>query len=300
MARKTRLLASAAAAMLAAASAGAQDRAQPDPAPEPTTQPTISRPSFDAGVARLREINQERLSQALRDRLNAQAQEEIRPDPAEAATDNAPNTAAQPTPAASAAQTPPGTSPVTAALRTPTPDDPVIYPVNWGQAAEDRQRQAAANRGEFTTAAFVPQTIPQIDNADRAGAVAQTRLPVLIPTQTALNMGDPLFLLFPADHHYTASFTGSDILVEVFGTTRAHARAPDPRAARRLRAADGDGFIIVATRYGQELSFNRYGAAYSITVECDAPEGDPRCTQEDYVRSLGRSLQIAAGSPEGG
>ncbi|MEA1942748.1 MAG: hypothetical protein U9P68_10925 [Pseudomonadota bacterium] len=179
-----------------------------------------------------------------------------------------------------------------------TPDDPRVMPINWVEARQDARTQT-----QFDTRAVAARRAPRFPQPGNEGAeaVTDTRLPVLIPSSNALGLGaDPQTLLFPRENFYTLSITGADILVEVFGTRLAHATAPDDAAGRRLRAGDGDGYRVTATRYGQELSFNRYGAAYSITVECTRPEEDARCTAGDYVRRLADSLLIAAGRPDEG
>lgn len=176
----------------------------------------------------------------------------------------------------------------------PAPDAPRVMPVNWVAAREDARTQS-----QFDNRAVAVRQVPRFPQPtnDGAQAVTQTRLPVLIPASTALGLDDPAVQLFPQENFYTLSITGADIVIEVFGTRLAHATVPDAAAGRRLRTTDADGYRVTATRYGRELSFNRYGAAYSITVECGAPQSDARCTSDDYVRRLAQSLLIAAGNP---
>ncbi|MAC89731.1 MAG: hypothetical protein CMF73_10460 [Maricaulis sp.] len=186
--------------------------------------------------------------------------------------------------------------------REPRPDAPVPMAINWGAAAEDAQLQARENRRFDTVAAVSQGNLPFVrpTNPEAAGVVA-TRLPVLIPGSAALGVGDEArTLLFPQENFYTLSVIAPGLVVEVFGTRLAHARAPDPLSTRRLNATNGDGYRISETEYGRELSFNRYGAAYSITVECDQPTGDARCASDAYVRNLANSLIIAAGTPDAG
>jgi hypothetical protein len=178
------------------------------------------------------------------------------------------------------------------------PDAPRAMPINWAAAREDARTQTQFN----TQAVAVRQVqrFPQPVN-DGAANVTMTRLPVLIPTSAALGLGESAVTrLFPQTDFYTLSITGPDILIEVFGTRLAHAVTPDAASRRRLRAADPSGYRVSQTEYGRELSFNRYGAAYSVTVECAEPETDTRCTSETYVRQLADALMIAAGSPEPG
>ncbi|OLF73882.1 hypothetical protein AWH62_06910 [Maricaulis sp. W15] len=186
--------------------------------------------------------------------------------------------------------------------REPRPDAPVAMPISWGQAAEDIQLQARQFQRTDTVAAVAQGNLPfaRPTNPEAAG-VANTGLPVLIPGTAALGLdGNARVLLFPRENFYNLSITAPGLVIEVFGTRLAHARAPDPLSTRRLNAGDSDGYRISQTEYGRELSFNRYGAAYSITVECDSPDSDPRCRTDAYVRNLANSLIIAAGNPASG
>jgi len=178
------------------------------------------------------------------------------------------------------------------------PDNPRVMPINWVEARQDARTQTP-----FDTRAVAARQVPRFPQPgnDGAAAVTETRLPVLIPASNALALeADARTLLFPRENFYTLSITGTDIVIEVFGTRLAHAAAPDAMAGRRLRAADEEGYRVSATRYGQELSFNRYGAAYSVTVECTRPGEDARCRSDAYVRQLADSLLIAAGNPDEG
>ncbi|WP_417491175.1 hypothetical protein [Maricaulis sp.] len=181
-----------------------------------------------------------------------------------------------------------------------SPESPRTVAIDWDQARADARRQANIN-AEIVAAARLAPELPRPSNRD-AGQVANTRLPVLVPNMASLNATQPpTVLLFPRPDFYTLSITGDGLLIEVFGTRLAHAVAPDAITARQLRATDPDALRVSATEYGQVADFNRYGAAYTVTLECDNPQGDPRCADDVLVRHITRSLVIAAGSPgEGG
>ena len=184
--------------------------------------------------------------------------------------------------------------------RPPRPDRPRVMPIDWGQVREDLQRQNAQFSDNFTTAARLPQTFPRPSN-NEAAQVARTRLPVLLPPNATLQLANtPRVFLFPQEDFYTASINAPGILIEVFGTRLAHTEAPDPVTLRRLRAQDPDGYRISRTEYGVEVNFNRYGAAYSITIECEFPLSDDRCSELEYGRDLVENIGIVAGSPEEG
>ena len=44
-----------------------------------------------------------------------------------------------------------------------------------------------------------------------------------------------------------------------------------------------------------EVNFSRFGVHYTVTVECDAPDTDPRCTQMDFARQVYQSLVLVRG-----
>ena len=180
-----------------------------------------------------------------------------------------------------------------------SPDSPRTVAIDWEQARADARRQANIN-AEITAARLAP-ALPRPSNR-QAAQVANTRLPVLVPNMASLSSSpEPTVLLFPQPDFYTLSIMGDGLVIEVFGTRLAHAVAPDAITARQLRATDPDALRISATEYGQVADFNRYGAAYTVTLECDNPQSDPRCADDTLVRHLARSLVIAAGSPgEGG
>ncbi|MDG1417400.1 MAG: hypothetical protein P8P99_06340 [Maricaulis sp.] len=170
--------------------------------------------------------------------------------------------------------------------------------IDWAQAIADARTQA----GNQNFTAINRQPAPQVVRpSNRAAANANaTRLPILLPPVIALGMeNDPRVMLFPNEDFYTASIQGEGVLIEVFGTRLVNiATPPNPRAVRALLANDGDGFRVSQTEYGREISFGRYGAAYTITIECDAPETDARCSEPDFGRNLGRALLIAGGAPD--
>jgi hypothetical protein len=180
-----------------------------------------------------------------------------------------------------------------------TPGAPRTVAIDWNQVATDLRIQARRFSSPGIAAAPVQQLpIPKLSNATLQDA-ARTRLPVLLPTAGTLDMGpSPSAMLFPYEDFYTASMWGGGLLVEVFGTRLAHASAPAmARTARRMLAADPDNFVVSRGEGGWDVSFNRYGAAYTVTLECADPE-DSRCANDRQVREVARSLLIAGGSPQ--
>jgi len=177
----------------------------------------------------------------------------------------------------------------------PRPDDPVAVAVDWQAVRRDVvQRQ----RASLSAVRATPR--PVLPAALAPGEGAQTQVPILTPTQDALGFAAPVEArLYPRGDFYTLVIEGEGLLIEVFGTRLAHARPPDPLAARHLRGTGPEGYRSTPTAYGREITFHRYNAAYSLTLECEAPETDPRCVQPAYGERVWRSLQLMPGTRDG-
>ncbi|WP_203291916.1 hypothetical protein [Maricaulis parjimensis] len=184
-------------------------------------------------------------------------------------------------------------------VQTATPSEPVAVQVNWDQARVDARVAAANSAQNFRPEVGLSRqvrTFPVPRNLDPE-RLAQTEVPILVPTYSALGFSrEPLTMIFPRGDFYTLSITGEDVLVEVFCTRLAHAQPNTAISARRIRGSGPEGYRTEQTEYGREVSFTRYGIAYSITIECDDPEGDARCASPQYGRGLMDSLQILPGT----
>lgn len=119
----------------------------------------------------------------------------------------------------------------------------------------------------------------------------KTLLPVLIPRPFLAQKS----LVFVGDRlEYTASVDEGDTKLAVTGT-RIAIDVPDDSAA----AASIPGQIVTSLREkAAEASFNRYGAAYQVTIECGR-KSDSRCNNAAYVTNLVRSMDFVGGGREG-
>lgn len=171
---------------------------------------------------------------------------------------------------------------------------PSSVPIDWAQA----RRDAEAEFIDQTTGSTrpVPVRPVNVDTADLDGVT----LPVLLPAAHAVALAGATTRLFSREDFYTASIIGGDMVVEIFGTRLSHGDAPDMAARERLAAArNEDGYVLSRGPGSWDVSFNRYGAAYSVTVECGDP-GDSRCADEEYALQITEALMIAGGRPETG
>ncbi len=78
--------------------------------------------------------------------------------------------------------------------------------------------------------------------------------------------------------------------VYLFGTGVAmRVSALEPRSLPGLRVFAASG-IMTAT-------WRQFGVTYLATVECEDPEHDLRCTGQQYLRDLVKTLVVARGAP---
>lgn len=166
-------------------------------------------------------------------------------------------------------------------------------PIDWDAARAD----LTAQTGDPMEPVARPVPVRPV-NATREQLDAVS-LPILLPDRDVVDFEDATARLFGRQGFYTASIEGDGVVIEVFGSRQRVAGPSDPRIADRLaEARDADGFIITPGEGSWDVAFNRYGAAYSVTVECGDP-GASRCADANYARELARSLLIAGGQPGG-
>lgn len=185
-----------------------------------------------------------------------------------------------------------------------------IAPIDWGTAAIDMRRDIARMNPD-TTATFVPAQppprIPPFRNTPPA-ELARPRLPVLLPLETepASTRGEEEgggvegMMFFASDYFYSASFHRRGIMYQITGTRIVHAVEGSPDiAARYLGMTNAEGQLVTRNEFGQELSFNRYGAAYTLLIACANPDESAECRDENTIRGFAGRLVVAGGSPEG-
>jgi hypothetical protein len=160
------------------------------------------------------------------------------------------------------------------------PDTPQALPVNWTAAG----RYAQASKGG-RAAPFIAKNRQAIDSLS---------VPVLLP-------GDPDLLaglrIFPHGDFYTVSSSTPNGLSFVM---TGHAKAyPLPEGtAKGLRGGlkariPADGIVVEGNDVGLDADFTRFGAVYSISLECRQKLADPRCGNEAYVRGVISRLVVA-------
>lgn len=185
-----------------------------------------------------------------------------------------------------------------------------VAPIDWNTAAVDMRRDMA-QMNQDTPATFVPTQppprVPPFRNAPPS-ELARPRLPVLLPLETEPTAtrgeeeggGVDGMMFFASDYFYSASFHRRGIMYQITGSRVIHAVENSAAIAGQYMAmTDAQGQLVTRTEYGQELSFNRYGAAYTLLIACSNPDENAECRDENTIRAFAGRLVVAGGSPEG-
>jgi hypothetical protein len=128
---------------------------------------------------------------------------------------------------------------------------------------------------------------------ERAPMADSLNLPLLLPDDEKIDANLKLYTTH-ADQ-YAASSKQDGAIIELIGSRIATIAPPDVAAElapRRRSAERANGYRIERTEYGVDISFTRFGAAYNISILCDDPYKDERCTKDDYAISLMNSTNV--------
>ncbi len=158
--------------------------------------------------------------------------------------------------------------------------------VDW--TAVRRLANAPVNqRGQAVNAKFI---------AANRGGINSVTIPVLLPGEPDLAPG---LRFFPNGDFYTVSSSSNGMSFVLSGAGRAFPLPPAtarglPNGSLKSRIP-ADGIVIEQTEAGIDASFNRYGAAYSIALECAKSHDDPRCKDAVYLRGVISRLVVVPG-----
>jgi len=192
-------------------------------------------------------------------------------------------------------------------------------PIAATQVALPRSRAdsaALAQARQDPVAARLRGVLTQAQGSDFMRQVEASSVPVLAPADPAL-LATAEFRT--GDRFYMLTVQRGEQIIEIYGATKAFqsplgapptqtaAAAPTavrgPRiaaaqlpnaAARAMAQATSRGLTNVRaerTEYGVDVSFNRFGAAYSVSFIC---EGAPNCAEADAIL-FAAGLQLIGG-----
>ncbi|MBI1238456.1 MAG: hypothetical protein GC199_03855 [Alphaproteobacteria bacterium] len=175
------------------------------------------------------------------------------------------------------------------------PQDPPAQPRPVARAIDWIEARRAAAESEKTQRTAAINAFARLDQR----AIDETRLPLLIPTRRPLL--DRMRLMSTGDT-YVLSSREDGATIEIVGTRLAATAPKGPLAeqlARRMKDMRARGYLIERTETGFDLSFSRFGAAYSMTIECAELIRDERCRREDYLRELYEGMGVVLGKAAG-
>lgn len=122
--------------------------------------------------------------------------------------------------------------------------------------------------------------------------IKEVRLPVYLPTSYAYNEN---MVVVSDQYFYSISIDleGASILFEGDRTFQEIVSPSNPEFQKIMQKSKPVEFskseeVMVA-------EFNRHGANYAISVECEQRDTDKRCTEENFVRSLYNSIIMVGG-----
>lgn len=182
-----------------------------------------------------------------------------------------------------------------------SPDSPQLNSIDTGVAltpAEEEQIKASGDMRfatqrqdiDMSAATILPTVEPTPEMRED---LAEIELPVLLPASLQSHL-DEAYLFAETDRYsISLSYDGVNIVIEGSRLAMVH---PNIKAGSMDSLRNEEGAIISRTHGIVSASFNRFGAAYIIDVECAQPFNDARCTADSYVNGLISDLGLMGGA----
>ncbi|MEM8986997.1 MAG: hypothetical protein AAGC95_09765 [Pseudomonadota bacterium] len=187
--------------------------------------------------------------------------------------------------------------------------------IDWAQVdrllAEAEKRDAAVrqklSRGVAGASDRLSEGLRSL-SADRLPNIAapeldRVRMPVLVPSSIeVLNTVQ----VFGQPDAYTAIATAAPgVALRISGARKKLVLERPPRpseALKKLREERpplpgmGSKYVITRSESSTDLSFSRFGCGYVISITCDDPDRDARCTEDAFITSLASSMALLKAS----
>ena len=124
--------------------------------------------------------------------------------------------------------------------------------------------------------------------------IKEVRLPVYLSSSYAY---DKKMVVVADKDFYSISFLlkGATVLFEGDRTYQTSVSPTNPTFQKIVQKSNAVTFSL--SEEVRLAEFNRHGANYAISVECDHPETDKRCTEEKFIRELYHQLIVVGGRP---
>lgn len=158
------------------------------------------------------------------------------------------------------------------------------------QGVESSQPVAAGSLSEIDReeASSYLRIEPERLSEQAQEAWQRSAVPVLLPDDDDL-LESAHITVGPA--WYAASMRGADHTVLVNGTNQVH-EIPGISGEKEGEGLLPEGHSLTRTHGIVSLSFEAFGVAYAIDVECENPLENPLCAEDDYVLSLAEGAGV--------
>ena len=123
--------------------------------------------------------------------------------------------------------------------------------------------------------------------------IKEVRLPVLLSSQYAQNSN---MSVVAQKDFYSISFPIKGATV-TFSGDKTYQEDISSSNQEFQKMVEGTEIEFVQEEGIMTVDFNRYGANYSMEVECLSPKKDERCSQETFLREIYNRLVVVGGRP---
>jgi len=122
--------------------------------------------------------------------------------------------------------------------------------------------------------------------------IKDTKLPVYLPKRLAY---DKKMIVVADENFYTISFLldGATVMVSGDRTFQEDFSKKSSDFQKMMKPSASVEFI--EEEGIRSANFNRHGANYELSVECETPKEDKRCKKESFLRNLYNELIIVGG-----
>lgn len=124
--------------------------------------------------------------------------------------------------------------------------------------------------------------------------ISNTKLPVYIPSSYAY---DENMTVITDENFYTISFLLKGATVAITGDRTYQESVPANNAEFKAIMKASPPVEFIRAEGMMMAEFNRHGVNYSMTIECDKPNKDERCTETTLIKELYTRLIMVGGRP---
>jgi len=153
-----------------------------------------------------------------------------------------------------------------------------VLAINWAELNQ-QQAQISARRSPY------PSVLTT--------GISNTQLPVYLPASHAY---DNNMSVVADKNFYTISLFLNGATLIISGDKSYQQSMPQDAQAQAIQQATRTQRFIRAEGM-MTTDFNRYGANYSLVLECDKPDEDQRCLQDSFLKQRYQELILVGGHP---